>query len=500
MPPGPAHGNLSAALRLTALLLGLLWLLVYVPAAQLDAEARAQSALYARGDSPFRWSFSDPDALAGPALGAQRLDRARGAAAALRIAMPNGDANLGLRLSGRRVDPSALPRLRLRMRSERPLQWRLAAASDLKPDVPAGPWMPWPPASAVGSGREVPADAQPEFFETDLSSVLPPLDAPLAQLRLQLMGEPGQVVELQSLSLHPACAAAHCQPQRVELPPHLLPSQRLAARDAALLDLPQAPVGVQAPEWLVRAVQAMRALNHWHAAAIAALLVLACALGARLLSMPVRRAFALLIGAGLPILLLSLGLPRFPPQAADLVLIVGWVTALWWLRPAGALSLPAAALRPEQVARLIGSRRAWRSALVVTAAGLLLLTLLSVLGSGSEQGGLQAERSGRYLAWAALQQVWLALFLLPHLREPGKDAQTAALAGLLFAALHLPNAELMALCLIGGWAWSRIALKHGSLLPQILSHAALGLAASALLPQSVLRSLEVGGRYVFAPL
>jgi hypothetical protein len=45
-----------------------------------------------------------------------------------------------------------------------------------------------------------------------------------------------------------------------------------------------------------------------------------------------------------------------------------------------------------------------------------------------------------------------------------------------------------------------MAERHGRLLPQIASHAALGLATAALLPPTLLRSLEVGGRYVFAPL
>ncbi|SDD80897.1 CPBP family intramembrane glutamic endopeptidase [Aquimonas voraii] len=479
------------------MLLGLLWLLSWVSAAQLEAEARAQSALYADDGSPFHWNFRDPEVLVGPVLGGQLRPRGRYSADALSLTLTHGDANLGLRFSGRRVDPHTLPRLRLSLGSAQPLQWRLAATSDLRPDLPVGPWMPWPPASGAGTAEGF--DPASNTFETDLGPLLPPLDAPIAQLRLHLKGVPGQTVELRALSLHPRCVEERCLPPRRELPHRLLPSQLLADRDAALLDSPQSRVGADAPEWLVGGVLAMRALT-LPQAVVLALLVLGCALSARWLAPPGRRRLALAMGAGLPILLLSLGLPRFPPQPADGVLILGWVLALWWLRPLGPRTQWERTPTSTPGSTLLGTRRAWRSALVVTAAGLVLLGLLSLAGDGPEAAGLDVERARRYLGWAALQQAWLALFLLPHLREPGKDVQTAAVAGLLFAALHLPNAELMALCLFGGWAWVRIALKHGSLLPQILSHASLGLAASALLPQAVLRSLEVGGRYVFAPL
>lgn len=498
MQPGPAFGKAMTAFAAAALLVGLLWLLAWVSAAQLEAEARAQGDLYSRDASPFRWDFRDPEALVGPVLGAQIGDRSGDATGALALTLTEGDANLGLRFSGRRVDPDTLPRLRLSLASAQPLQWRLAATRDLRPDLPFGPWMPWPLVS--GGSPADGFDPGSNTFETDLAPLLPALEAPIAQLRLHLKGTPGQTVELRALSLHPRCAEQRCLPPRQDLPHRLLPSQLLAARDAALREAPQARVGTQAPEWLVHGVLAMRALSLPQAVALALLLVIACALSARWLSPPGQRRLALAFGAGLPVLLLSLGLPRFPPQPADGVLILGWVLTLWWLRPSGANAPLAMAPGSTPASTLLGTRRAWRSTLVVTAAGLVLLGLLSLFGGGPDTASIDFERAQRYLAWAALQQVWLALFLLPHLREPGKDAQTAVLAGLLFAALHLPNAELMALCLIGGWAWSRIALKHGSLLPQILSHAALGLAASALLPQSVLRSLEVGGRYVFAPL
>lgn len=497
MRPKPALRQASAALALITLACSLLWLLASVPAALLEAETRAQSALYARDGSPFHWDFGDPEALVGPVLGAEVSAGSENPADALTLSLTHGDANLGLRFSGRRVDPGTLPRLRLSLGSAQPLQWRLAATRDLRPDLPVGPWMPWPPASGAGPADEFHPGSS--TLETDLGPLLPRLEAPIAQLRLQLKGAPGQTVELRALGLHPRCVEEPCLPPRQDLPHRLLPSQLLANRDAALLEAPQARVGADAPEWLVRGVLTMRALTVPQAILLA-LLVLGCALSARRLAPPGRRRLALAVGAGLPLLLLSLGLPRFPPQPADGVLILGWVLALWWLRPLGTRTQFERPTASTPASTLLGTRRAWRSAAVVTATGLLLLGLLSLLGGGPDAANLDVERARRYLGWAALQQAWLVLFLLPHLREPGKDAQTAALAGLLFAALHLPNAELMALCLLGGWAWSRIALKHGSLLPQTLSHAALGLAASALLPQSVLRSLEVGGRYVFAPL
>lgn len=500
MHPRPALRRWLDACGFAALLLVLLWLLAWVTGAQLEAAAREQAVGHARGDSLFHWNFSEAEALVGPVLGAETLDRENREAGTLQLRLLRGDANLGLRLSGQRIDPSALPRLQLRLQSDTPLQWRLAAASDLRPDLPAGPWMPWPPAAREHTDRTEAKAAASASFEAELAPLLPPLDGHIAQLRLQLLGAPGQIVGLQSLSLHPVCAEDACLPPHQQLSHRLLPSQLLAARDAGLLASPQARIGAEAPEWLVHGVLAMRALTLTQAAGIALLLVLASALSARARRPGLRRGFALLVGAGLPLLLLALGVPRFPPQAADAVLILGWALALFWLRPRADQWEPAATPIELRDSVLIGSARAWRSATVVSAAGLALLVLLSLIGGGPEPGGVDPERVGRYLAWAALQQAWLAVFLIPHLRGSSHAGQTAVLAGLLFAALHLPNAELMALCLLGGWAWARIALKHGSLLPQIASHAALGLAASALLPSSVLRSLEVGGRYVFAPL
>src|SRR5690606_16221766 len=96
---------LAAALATLAALLA--WLATAGVAAQLEARARADAASYAAGDSPFRWTFSAADALVGPPLGVRIAARDQ---AGIEIELPHGQGELGLRLSGQRIHPAALPR------------------------------------------------------------------------------------------------------------------------------------------------------------------------------------------------------------------------------------------------------------------------------------------------------------------------------------------------------------------------------------------------------
>lgn len=457
------------------LALGLVLLATLGTAAQLEAQARAELRLFAAGGSPYAWRFADPDALAGPPLAATVLGRSE--AGGLQLQLPQGHANLGLRLSGRRIDRDAVPQLRLQLHSEQPLRWRLAAAADLRPDVPAGPWQTWRPEDAAAPSALL------------LEELLPRLDADPVQLRLQLEGQRDQQVALQTLSLHPlACGAQYCLPDHLQLDWRSLPGSLLAQRDAAVQQSPQPRVGSTAPGWTVWMAAQMHGFGLIAALLAGTLWVLAALALRRQCSARRRTALALLLGAGLPMLLLAFGLPRFPPAAADAALIALWLLAVLILRPVAA---PIAA-GP--------ARSAWIEAGVLSAAGLALL-LAASLAAGQQAPALpDHERLLRYLGWVALQQLWLARFLLPHLQGLGIQRALPIWAGLLFCALHLPNDGLMLLTFVGGTAWAWLALRHGRLLPQIASHAALGLAAMALLPPGLLRSLEVGGRFVFAPL
>ncbi|MCG6116775.1 MAG: CPBP family intramembrane metalloprotease [Aquimonas sp.] len=464
--------------RLDSLLwlaLGLALLATLGSAAQLEAQARAELRLFAAGQSPYAWRFADPNALVGPPLAATVLSRSE--TSGLQLQLPQGHANLGLRLSGRRVDRAAAPELRLRLHSEQPLRWRLAAASDLRPDVPAGPWQSWRPEDK---------DRPSQYL---LAELLPPLDADPIQLRLQIEAGRGQQVKLQSLSLHPrACGDQGCLPPQLQLDWRRPPASLLAQRDALSQQQPLPRVGSTAPGWAVWIAEQIRGLGVIAALAAGALWVLA-ALALRRQRCAGRRAgLALLLGAGLPMLLLAFGLPRFPPAAADAALIALWLIAVLILRPRAA---PVAAGH---------ARTAWIEAGLLSVAGVAFLVAIAMATGGRSLDTPDGERLLRYLGWVALQQLWLARFVLPHLQSLGIQRALPLWAGLLFCGLHLPNDGLMLLTFAGGSAWAWLALRHGRLLPQLASHAALGLAAMVLLPPGLLRSLEVGGRFVFAPL
>jgi len=460
---------------LLAFAAALTWLAGASLGAQLEARARAEAARYAAGESPFDWRFSDSDAVVGPPLGLQVLQRD---AQGLSLALINSQADLGLRLSGHRIDPRSLPRLRLYYRADAALELRLAVASDLRPSLDAGP----PLQLSPGTHR----------LELMLAERLPPGAVSLAQLRLRLQGAPGSTLQLQRAVLLPErCGEAGCPPSRVNLTLQRSTAASLAERDALLSRQPQALIGAPHSPWLVGLI-AVAADAHWGLRLLAALTLLG--LGALLHHRCRGRAHALgalALGALLPIGLLAVGLPRFPSHWSDALLLGALVLVIWRLR-APARVAPAAAAGP-----------AW-SAAALLSVGALLLMLAALLLTTSQLAydarPLSAERLLRYGAWAGLQQLWLARFTLPHLQALGLSRASVPAAALLFAGLHLPNLELMGLTLIGGLGWAWLAQRYGRLLPQATSHALLGIAAIALLPPALLRSAEVGGRFVFAPL
>lgn len=521
------------ALLVLALAVALVWLAPAGVGAQLEARARTDAELYRREASPFRWDFADPRARVGPLQGLQQ-DSGRGDALALTLTQSSGD--FGLRLSGQRIDPAVLPTLRLDYRSDAPLRLRLRAAADLQPQTRPGAWIDLP----ARTDTMTQAAAEVGGLPIALGPTLPLLDGPIAQLRLEFEAEPGQRFSLRSAELlPPRCGPKPCIPPRLALPADASTRWLLAVRDEQLAAAPQLRVGADANEPLARAAAAVTALSPALAATLGALIALLAWAFARFRSGPTRASAALLVGAITPALLLSLGLPRFPPEPGDALLLAGWALALLALWPRERTSMHATAevpqrsapeftaaetqdtqaptvaetverpdpqgdsASPELTRQTPSAAAAWLVASGFTVLAVVALAAWAWLEAPElrlDPRAFDAERLLRYAAWAALQQLWLARFALPHLRALGLGPWTLLLAGLLFAALHLPNLELMGLCFIGGCVWAWMAERYGRLLPQIASHAALGLATAALLPPELLRSLEVGGRYVFAPL
>ena len=57
----------------------------------------------------------------------------------------------------------------------------------------------------------------------------------------------------------------------------------------------------------------------------------------------------------------------------------------------------------------------------------------------------------------------------------------------------------MAFTCAGGTAWAWLGWRHRVLLPLAASHAALGLWLTQIAPTWLLRSAEIGGRFLMAP-
>jgi hypothetical protein len=101
-----------------------------------------------------------------------------------------------------------------------------------------------------------------------------------------------------------------------------------------------------------------------------------------------------------------------------------------------------------------------------------------------------------YMAWAFFQQ-WLMLAVVAGLLARALPRPVAVLAtAFAFALLHTPNGRLMQLCFLAeiGWAWWY--LRHRTLLPVAVAHAASALIVQACLSGGLVSSMEVGGRFL----
>ena len=82
-----------------------------------------------------------------------------------------------------------------------------------------------------------------------------------------------------------------------------------------------------------------------------------------------------------------------------------------------------------------------------------------------------------YTLWAALQQLLFQFYLLGRLRALLPELPpfaVAAINGLLFGAVHLPDAAATLLTSVGGAVWSWYYLRDRRLAPIVISHAVLG--------------------------
>jgi len=109
---------------------------------------------------------------------------------------------------------------------------------------------------------------------------------------------------------------------------------------------------------------------------------------------------------------------------------------------------------------------------------------------------IEPRRFTGYLAFCLLQQVALNSFLTNRLLGYFEKAWKAALvAGVLFAALHWPDAVLVPLTLVGGVGMAWLFARERNILPLVLGQAVLGALVWWAFPLAWHHSMRVGPGY-----
>lgn len=476
-----ARYALAALLAATALWLG--WLLSWSSVRTLLAtQTAAGAAAWNEGGTPWRWQLAAPGAVVWP--GTVGFESTSAAGDALSGIIPDGNADLSLNLHGRAVDLALVAGAGFRLQTQVPLRATLIGS-----DGPA--------TAAFASAPILPPGGIVEFAAPE-----PPLR--LARtLRLHLEAPPGTRVALHELMLKPrpglriadCTAAPDCvQPlARVATPAFFFPESLLLWRDALLRERPAILVEPQGRTAIAFTAQVRDAATG-NAAWLLALAPVFAGVMSRLRRGEASRTIGLIELAlvSSPWALLQwAGWPGDEtPGAPGLVL--------------GGCLLGAALLRGDPGWRWSGSRRAWTSAGVFALIAAFAIALAGLANAHDGDGfttrppGLR--EAALYAAWALLQQWILMQAIAPRLRRAtGSELFGALLSGALFAALHTPNFALMVATFAAGATWAALGYRHRALLPLAVAHALAGLALVWAAPPWLLRSAEIGGRYLMAP-
>ncbi len=101
-----------------------------------------------------------------------------------------------------------------------------------------------------------------------------------------------------------------------------------------------------------------------------------------------------------------------------------------------------------------------------------------------------------YPFWGLAQQYAMQSFTYRRLREANpRPSLAAALAAILFAALHYPNTALLLVTLAGGYVWCRLFERHPNLITLAVSHGWLAVLLRAFWPADWLHNLRIGPGY-----
>lgn len=455
------------------------WLLSQTTVATwLARQADVQKLQWQAGDSPWFWDFTQGHSYI-PA-GSSGLEQARQGSRGLEVTLPGtGRLDLLLALRGHPPAPAAVQSARLMLETE--ARTRVLLLAHLE-----NTHVLW------GEGWIEPGQQRQEL-------ALKAPQAPRIQaLQLRLEAAPGTRLRLARLELRaPDClaSAAGCQTYQVQAPPAVTPESLLHWRDAQLARQPESHVVARGPFGRIGAWLAGWTLPFppWWPGLL--LLLGLCLAGLKRRWQagppvhPARLALELLLPLALTVAALLGGWPeRDTPPVASLWL--GLCLAAWLLPPAP----------PMPPLRWLGDAAAWRAALGLSLIGLLLLAPLALLEPAPVRSMAALQQGWRYPAWALLQQWLLVQVIVPRLWALLRQPDACALAaGLIFALLHAPNFALMLFTALAGTAWAWLGLQRRALLPLAVSHAVLGSALPLLAPDWLLRSAEIGGRYLMAP-
>ena len=124
-------------------------------------------------------------------------------------------------------------------------------------------------------------------------------------------------------------------------------------------------------------------------------------------------------------------------------------------------------------------RHSWRHMLLATSAVALLFALIGG-STGRARPFVSATMLGAlvlFTLWATIQQMLFQFYLLGRLCvviPACPSLVVAAMNGLLFGAVHLPDVEVTVLTTVGGAVWSWYYLRDRCLGPIAMSHAVLG--------------------------
>jgi hypothetical protein len=483
---GPALSR-SARFALAALFaaaaLWLAWLLSWSSVRTLLAsDATARAAAWERGGTPWHWRLAAPGAVIWP--GSRGFEREHDTGDVLAGSIPDGNADLSLDLQGEAVDLTLVAGATLGVRTQQPVRATLIGG-----DGPATAALASAPVSPPGG---VVSFAAPE-----------PLLQHARTLRLHLEAPPGARVTLRELKLTPRedlhiadCTAAPSCAQplaRIATPDFVFPESLLRWRDQLLLERPASLIEPRGDGAVALAAE-VRAAARGKFAWLLALTPVFVGLMSRLRRGEISRGIGLLELALVCSPWLMLQWAGWPgpesPEAPNFVL--------------GGCLLGAALLRGDPGWRWFGTRHAWTSAGVFALIAAVAIAL-AAFANIDDGDGFSLRPPGLrdvvlYAAWALLQQWILMQAIVPRLRRTaGLEGFAALASGALFAALHTPNFALMVATFAAGTVWAALGLRHRALLPLALVHALAGLALVWAAPPWLLRSAEIGGRYLMAP-